>query len=57
MGYFGEALADQTQATGFASRCTKDLIEEEIFFHRRDLFSGGVDPPALWDPQLLHRSQ
>ena len=40
MGFLGEELADQTQATAFAPRCTKDRIEEEIFFHRRDLFSG-----------------
>jgi len=40
MGFLGEALADQSQATDLAARCTKDCIEEEIFFHRRDLFSG-----------------
>ena len=40
MGFLGEELADQTQATAFAPRCTKDRIEEEVFFHRRDLFSG-----------------
>ena len=39
MGFLGEVLADQTQATAFAPRCTKDLIEEELFFRRRDLFS------------------
>lgn len=39
MGFLGEVLADQTQATALAPRCTKDLIEEEIFFRRRDLFS------------------
>jgi len=40
MGFLGEALADQSHATAFGPRCTKDRIEEEIFFHRRDLFSG-----------------
>jgi transposase len=40
MGFLGEELADQTQATAFAPRCIKDRIEEEIFSHRRDLFSG-----------------
>jgi transposase len=40
MGFLGEVLADQSQATALAPRCTKDRIEEEIFFHRRDLFSG-----------------
>lgn len=39
MGFLGEELADQSQATAFAPRCTKDRIEEEIFSHRRDLFS------------------
>jgi hypothetical protein len=40
MGFLGGELADQAQAGAFAPRCTKDCIEEEIFFHRRDLFSG-----------------
>ena len=40
MGFLGEELAEQTQAAAFAPRCTKDRIEEEIFSHRRDLFSG-----------------
>ena len=39
MGFLGEELAEQTQAAAFAPRCTKDRIEEEIFVHRRDLFS------------------
>jgi hypothetical protein len=39
MGFLGEELADQLQATGFVPRCNKDRIEE-IFYHRRDLFSG-----------------
>ena len=29
----------RTRATPFAPRCTKDLIEEQLFAHRRDLFS------------------
>jgi transposase len=40
MGFLGEELAEQRQAVALAPRCTKDRIEEEIFFHRRDLFSG-----------------
>jgi len=44
MGFLGEELAEQKQATGFAPRCTKDRIEEEIFFHRRHLFSGHTCP-------------
>ena len=39
MGFLGEELAEQKQAVAFAPRCTKDRIEEEVFFHRRDLFS------------------
>lgn len=39
MGFLGEEFAEQKQAVAFAPRCTKDRIEEEIFFHRRDLFS------------------
>jgi len=32
MGFLGEELADQSHATAFGPRCTKDRIEEEIFF-------------------------
>jgi hypothetical protein len=41
MAWLGEELsADQQEgATPFAPRCTKDLIEEQLFAHRRDLFS------------------
>ena len=41
MAWLGEELpADQQDgATPFAPRCTKDLIEEQLFAHRRDLFS------------------
>src|SRR5579864_1418774 len=41
MAWLGEALpADQQDgATPFAPRRTKDLIEEQLFAHRRDLFS------------------
>jgi len=42
MAWLGEELADDQQAgkTPFAPRCTKDRIEEGLFAHRRDLFSG-----------------
>lgn len=40
MGFLGEVLPDQKDATLFSPRCVKDLIEEEMFFKRRDLFSG-----------------
>ena len=30
---------DQDNHTPFAPRCTKDLVEEQLFAHRRDLFS------------------
>ena len=41
MAWLGEELpADQQDgATQFAPRCSKDLIEEHLFAHRRDLFS------------------
>ena len=41
MAWLGEELPTEQQdaATKFAPRCTKDLIEEELFAHRRDLFS------------------
>lgn len=40
MSFMGEEVEDQTDATPFAPRCTKDLIEEGIFIERRDLFTG-----------------
>jgi len=39
MAFLGEELADQQDTTPFAPRCTKDLVEEDLFCHRRDLFS------------------
>jgi hypothetical protein len=41
MAWLGEELPAEQQAgcTPFAPRCTKDLIEERLFAHRRDLFS------------------
>jgi transposase len=46
MAWLGEELPRTQQAnkTPFAPRCTKDLIEEQLFAHRRDLFS---------EPQLV----
>lgn len=42
MAWLGEELPEDQQAgrTPFGPRCTKDRIEEELFAHRRDLFSG-----------------
>ena len=40
MAFLGEELADQKDCTPFAPRCTKDVIEEDLFLVRRDLFSG-----------------
>jgi transposase len=40
MTFLGEQTEDQTDATPFSPRCTKDLIEESIFWERRDLFTG-----------------
>jgi transposase len=39
MSFLGEELEKQKGATPFAPRCNKDLIEEHIFRHRRDLFT------------------
>ena len=41
MAWLGEELpaAEQVDATPFAPRCTKDLIEERLFARRRDLFT------------------
>src|SRR5262245_52275897 len=41
MAWLGEALPEMEQdaRTPFAPRCTKDLVEERLFAHRRDLFS------------------
>jgi len=40
MTFLGEQAEDQTDATPFSPRCTKDLIEENIFLERKDLFTG-----------------
>ena len=40
MAFLGEELEDQKDCTPFAPRCTKDMIEEDLFLARRDLFSG-----------------
>lgn len=40
MAFLGEEVEDQRGATPFAPRCIKDLIEEGMFFERRDLFTG-----------------
>jgi hypothetical protein len=41
MAWLGEELPhdQQTGRTPFAPRCTKDRVEEEVFAHRRDLFT------------------
>jgi hypothetical protein len=42
MAWLGEELpeAQQKDKTPFAPRCTKDQVEEGLFAHRRDLFTG-----------------
>ena len=42
MAWLGEPLPANSQfgCSGFAARCTKDLIEEALFARRRNLFSG-----------------
>ena len=39
MAFLGEVLDDQTGATPFAPRCTKDLVEEGLFGRQRNLFT------------------
>jgi hypothetical protein len=39
MAWLGEEVDDQRAATPFAPRCTKDLVEEALYQHRRDLFT------------------
>jgi hypothetical protein len=40
MAFLGEEVEDQAQATPFAPRCTKNVIEEAMFLNNRHLFSG-----------------
>jgi transposase len=40
MAFLGEEVDDQTHATPFAPRCTKDIVEETLFLRNRNLFSG-----------------
>jgi transposase len=39
MAFLGEELADQKGRTPFTPRCIKDLVEEALFWERRDLFT------------------
>jgi hypothetical protein len=39
MAWLGEPLADQSGASELAPRCRKDLVEEDLFARRRDLFA------------------
>jgi transposase len=39
MAFLGDELLDQKNAGPFTPRCVKDLVEEDIFFYRRDLFA------------------
>jgi hypothetical protein len=39
MAWLGEPLVDQRAASELAPRCRKDLVEEELFARRRDLFA------------------
>ncbi len=40
MAFLGEETGDQQDRTPFSPRCTKDVIEEDLFQARQDLFSG-----------------
>ena len=39
MAWLGEPLSDQTDATPFSPRCVKDIVEEQLFERRKDLFA------------------
>jgi hypothetical protein len=39
MAWLGEPLTDQAGASELAPRCGKDVVEEELFARRRDLFA------------------
>ncbi len=39
MGFLGEQMEDQRDATPFSPRCVKDEIEESLFRRRQDLFT------------------
>jgi transposase len=39
MGFLGQELLDQSKASPFSPRGIKDLIEEDLFSRRRDLFT------------------
>jgi transposase len=39
MSFLGEVLPGHKQTDGLATRPNKDLVEEMLFFHNRDLFS------------------
>jgi len=40
MAFLGEEIPDQKDRTPFSPRCTKDIIEENLFLERCDLFTG-----------------
>jgi len=40
MTFLGEEIEDQKDRTPYSPRCAKDLIEEDMFTLRQDLFSG-----------------
>jgi transposase len=39
MGWLGSPLENQPEAAGFSPRCVKDVLEEDLFRRRRDLFT------------------
>jgi len=40
MAFLGDEIEDQEDKTPFSPRCSKDLIEEAMFYEHRDLFTG-----------------
>jgi len=39
MAFLGEEIEEQKDKTPFTPRCIKDLVEENLFYERRDLFT------------------
>ena len=39
MGWLGSPLEDHPETAGFSPRCVKDVLEEDLFRRRRDLFT------------------
>ena len=56
MAFLGQEIESKGQKTLGRPRCLKDLIEEELFERRRDLFTE-VDQTWRYHPLLLQKLQ